>query len=199
VVHRLDLGTSGVLLFSLTPQAHRALRQAWSDRAVLKEYSAIVLGWPHPRRGLIDLPLRRNASGRMAPDPRGLPAKTRYATLRRYFGSAWVSLQPLTGRMHQLRVHLAARQTPILGDRVYGPRLAPGLPRPPRLCLHAGRLVLPASLVEELQPRPQQAEAETNTAADPSGAWVLSAREPQDLEAYRARLASIDRKGSSDV
>jgi len=153
VVHRLDRETSGVLLFSLEPRAHRLLARAFAEGTVRKEYAAVVAGLPRPRRGRIDLPLSRNASGRTIVDRRGRPATTRYLTVAAREGAALLALFPQTGRTHQIRVHLAARGTPVLGDRIYGfPRgVTPdgSLPRPPRLCLHAARLRLPAALAEE--------------------------------------------------
>lgn len=155
VVHRLDRETSGLLIFSLDPRAHRELVRAFAAGEIRKDYLAFVHGGPRPRRGLIDLPLARNASGRTVVAPRGAPARTRYATVRDWEGASLLEVQPLTGRMHQIRAHLAARGTPILGDRVYGrsaeradtPTRGHAEPIPPRLCLHARRLRLPASLV----------------------------------------------------
>jgi 23S rRNA-/tRNA-specific pseudouridylate synthase len=147
VVHRLDLGTSGILLFSLTPEGHRELLAAFERGLVRKEYLAITAGHPHPRRGLIDLALRRNASGLNLPDRRGAPARTRYETRERFAAAALVAAEPLTGRLHQIRSHFAAVGTPVLGDRQYGlPVLRAFQPHPPRLCLHAFRLRLPAEL-----------------------------------------------------
>jgi RluA family pseudouridine synthase len=147
VVHRLDLGTSGILLFSLSPKGHRAIVEAFREGQVHKEYLAITAGHPHPRRGLIDLALRRNSSGLATADRRGTPARTRYETRARFAASALVAAEPLTGRMHQIRAHLAARGTPVLGDLQYGrAELGPFRPRPPRLCLHAWRLRLPPEL-----------------------------------------------------
>jgi RluA family pseudouridine synthase len=193
VVHRLDRETSGVLLFSLDPQAHRRLVGAFAAGQVCKEYVAFVRGSPKPRRGRIDLPLIRNASGIVVVDARGRPARTRYETVRAWPGAAWLRVQPLTGRMHQIRAHLAARGTPILGDRLYGrggaPRAVPGLagrardagvppdapdaapllPRPPRLCLHAARLAF---------------------SIDADGALVeIEAPLPEDLRRYLKRLS----------
>jgi 23S rRNA-/tRNA-specific pseudouridylate synthase len=147
VVHRLDLGTSGILLFSLSPDGHRALVEAFRTGRVHKEYLAITAALPHPRRGLIDLALRRTSSGLSTPDRRGTPARTRYETKERFAASALVLAEPLTGRMHQIRAHLAARGTPVLGDLQYGGAGLRGFhPRPPRLCLHAWRLWLPENL-----------------------------------------------------
>jgi RluA family pseudouridine synthase len=147
VVHRLDLGTSGILLFSLSPEGHRSLVEAFKVGQVHKEYLAITAGHPHPRRGLINLALRRTSSGLNTPDRSGKPARTRYETRERFAASALVRTEPLTGRMHQIRAHLAARGTPVLGDLQYGGAELRGFrPRPPRLCLHAWRLRLPAEL-----------------------------------------------------
>jgi 23S rRNA pseudouridine955/2504/2580 synthase len=185
VVHRLDRETSGVLLFSLSPGAHRALRAAFASRTIHKDYRAIVLGWPQPRRGLIDLPLRRNASGRMVPDRHGLPARTRYETLERYRSMALLELHPLTGRMHQLRVHLAARGTPVAGDRRYGPRGLPaGIPVPPRLCLHASRIVLPPALLLDL------GSIENLLDSRQTVSGTIPAPEPAVLAGYRVRLTA---------
>lgn len=149
VVHRLDLGTSGVLLFSLTPHGHRALESAFRDGRVHKEYLAITAGHPHPRRGLIDLALRRTSSGLSTPDRSGAAARTRYETRERFTASALVLADPRTGKMHQIRAHFAARGTPVLGDLQYGgPELRGFRPRPPRLCLHAWRLRLPPELAD---------------------------------------------------
>lgn len=162
VIHRLDRGTSGVLVFSLEPRTHRALVAAFAAGEVKKEYLAVVRGAPRPRRGLIDIPLRRNASGLVVPDPEGKEAKTRYETMEKLPGASLLLVRPLHGRMHQIRVHLAARGTPVLGDHVYGgdepeatgsksadPAIAVG--KPPRLMLHAVRLRLPEKLQEGVE------------------------------------------------
>ena len=169
VVHRLDLGTSGILLFSLSPAGHRSMVEAFRAGHVQKEYVAITFGHPRPRRGLIDLPLRRTSSGLNIPDRRGTPARTRYETRERFAASALVLAEPLTGRMHQIRTHLAARGTPVLGDLQYGGADLRGFrPRPPRLCLHAWRLRLPAELTDS-EPR-------------------LECPLPEELERYLDRL-----------
>jgi RluA family pseudouridine synthase len=177
VVHRLDLGTSGILLFSLSPEGHRALVNAFRAGQVHKEYLAITAGHPHPRRGLIDLALRRTSSGLNTPDRRGAPARTRYETRERFAASALVLAEPLTGRMHQIRAHLAARGTPVLGDLQYGGAHLRGFrPRPPRLCLHAWRLRLPAEVAEGEPP--------------------IECLVPEELEKYLNRLRGTG--GASD-
>ena len=188
VVHRLDRDTSGVLLFSLGPEAHRALVRAFSERRLRKEYRAVVAGLPRPHRGLIDLPLRRNASGRVVPSKEGRPARTRYETIRRMEGVSYLHLELLTGRTHQIRVHLEARGTPVLGDRLYGGTAVPRL-SPPRLCLHARRLVLPHDLLRELAPIEDRLRGEALTPNCPEG-FEITAPDPRELRAYLRRLRS---------
>jgi RluA family pseudouridine synthase len=177
VVHRLDLGTSGILVFSLSPEGHRALVDAFRAGRVHKEYLAITAGHPHPRRGLIDLALRRSSSGLSVPDRMGSPARTRYETLEQLAGAALVLAEPLTGRMHQIRAHFAARGTPVLGDLQYGGAAWRDFrPRPPRLCLHAWRLRLPAELADD------------DTA--------IECPMPERLERYFDRLRRIGHRGA---
>lgn len=197
VVHRLDRDTSGVLLFSLGPEGHRSLTDAFASRRMRKEYLAVVAGLPRPRRGRIDLPLRRDSSGRVVPNRNGQPASTRYETLRAARGASLLRVFPLSGRMHQIRVHLAARGTPILGDPIYGSRKPPGLPElgertglpetrpagalarraigPRRLCLHASAITLPSELLRTL-------------GLEPPGALRIRAPLPDDLREFLERL-----------
>ncbi len=176
VVHRLDQDTSGVVLFSLSPRAHRLLVQAFRRREVRKTYLALAAGRVHPRAGVIDLALVRDAGGAMrpapaagggrrpAPDPSGrehpapgggaanaaaagLPARTAYEVLHARRNWSLLRVEPRTGRMHQIRAHLAAIGHPVLGDPLYG-RPTPQVPAPPRLWLHAWRIDLPRPLRE---------------------------------------------------
>lgn len=172
VVHRLDLGTTGVVLFSLSAEGHRALVQAFRERKARKRYLAIVLGRPRTRRGTIDLKLRKNASGRVVPDGRGLPASTRYETLARTEAHALVAAEPRTGRMHQIRAHFAALGFPVAGDERYGPRTSSPGARAPRLMLHAAAIEI-AGL--EL--------------TGSSGVVALEAPVPDDFRAYATALA----------
>jgi 23S rRNA pseudouridine1911/1915/1917 synthase len=138
-LHRLDTDTSGVLLFAKSKAAARAVNQNFARRRVRKRYVALVAGVPSPESGEIALAIRE---GHLRSDvvPDGKDAVTRYRTLERAGDAALLELEPLTGRMHQLRVHLAAIGHPILGDSKYGGLRSRAAPR---LMLHASRLDLP--------------------------------------------------------
>ncbi len=163
-VHRLDKETSGVLVVAKHLDSERALRQAFEEGGVQKTYLALVEG-EHPladgAQELIDLPLGpdERRSGRVVVQPRGgKPARTRIAVERRFRGYTWMRCEPLTGRTHQIRVHLAARGFPLAVDPLYGRReelllseLKPGykakrgqVERPliSRLTLHASEVSL---------------------------------------------------------
>ncbi len=151
LVHRLDRDTSGVLLTARTQPGAAFLGKAMMGRRIRKTYLAIVApGPPDPRGGVIDKPLRRELIGReaymrvsAADDPEAQTAVTRYRTLAANPDAALVELSPRTGRMHQLRVHLASVGRPIAGDARYGGALVlAGMPVP-RLMLHAAALVFP--------------------------------------------------------
>jgi 23S rRNA pseudouridine1911/1915/1917 synthase len=138
-LHRLDTATSGVLLFAKTRAAARAVNQNFARRRVAKRYAALVAGVPEPAEGEIDLAL---AEGHLRTEPSaaGKTALTRYRVVERLADAALVDLEPETGRMHQLRVHLSAIGHPVLGDTKYGGAAAG---RAPRLMLHASRVELP--------------------------------------------------------
>jgi RluA family pseudouridine synthase len=151
LIHRLDRDTSGVILTAKTQPAAAFLGKAMMGRRVKKTYLAIVApGAPSPRDGLVETPLRRELQGReaymrvTAPDhPDAESAVTRYRTLAATNVAALVELSPRTGRMHQLRVHLASIGRPIAGDVRYGGALTlAGVPVP-RLMLHAAALAFP--------------------------------------------------------
>lgn len=128
LVHRLDKDTSGALLVARTPRAAAWFAKAFSNRSARKTYWAIVVGVPEIAQGEIDLPLAKQpGSGgeKMHVDEKGLPSKSRYRIIERAGNkAAWVELQPLTGRTHQLRVHMAAIGHPIVGDGKYGGKTA---------------------------------------------------------------------------
>jgi len=153
IVHRLDQGTSGVLVVARTPAAYLRLARAFADRRVEKRYLAIVYGAPEPAEGIIEAPIGRHPQRRteMAVRPGGRPARTLYKTLSATAGIAGVSLVELdlhTGRTHQIRVHMKHLGHPLVGDPVYGEARWKALPRPlqpilrdfPRPALHAWRL-----------------------------------------------------------
>ena len=125
LVHRLDKDTSGALLIARTPKAAAYFAKSFSNRSARKTYWAIIVGVPDIQQGEIDLPLAKQpGSGgekMHVQEDGGLPSKTRYRVIERAGNSAaWVELQPLTGRTHQLRVHMAAIGHPIVGDGKYG-------------------------------------------------------------------------------
>jgi len=148
VVHRLDMATSGLWLMARGSQAQRALGDAFAQRQVGKRYVAVVAGragtsLPPDDWALIDLPIAAdwpNRPRRIIQPERGKPSQTRWRVLA-YDEQAdvtRVALEPLTGRSHQLRVHLQALGHPILGDTLYAPPEVQA--RAPRLLLHATEL-----------------------------------------------------------
>lgn len=152
VVHRLDMSTSGLMLFARNPAAQRALGQAFEKRLVAKRYEAVVQGWPVADEGSCNAPLRLdwpNRPRQVVDWEAGKPSYTRWRVLRRQgpadqaaappTPSARMALEPVTGRSHQLRVHMQQIGHPIVGDELYGTPPAPGQ----RLLLHACALALP--------------------------------------------------------
>ena len=139
-VHRLDQATSGLIAFGRGAASQRTLSIAFAGRHVVKRYIAVVQGHPHAE-GEIDLPLIADWPNR----PRqkvdhvvGKPSLTRYRTLARDTATARLELEPVTGRSHQLRVHMLAIGHPIVGDSLYA-----GYEEGSRLLLHAQALSLP--------------------------------------------------------
>jgi 23S rRNA pseudouridine1911/1915/1917 synthase len=130
IIHRLDKDTSGLLLIARTQYAHTAFGQMFKDRSIQKTYRAIVHGHP-PVTGTIDMPLGRHPVKRItmttftheqqALKPRAIRnALTHYKVLQYFDNYSLVELKPVTGRTHQLRVHMAAIGHPLVGDAVYG-------------------------------------------------------------------------------
>lgn len=141
-VHRLDKDVSGVVLFALTAEMHRHLNAAFEHRLVTKTYLALVLNRAHFDRRVIDAPVHAFASGRMGVDSeRGKPSVTDVAVLQAIPGFTLVRCWPLTGRRHQIRVHLYHIGHPIAGDRRYGDRNRAAVL--PRLMLHAESIDAP--------------------------------------------------------
>ena len=150
LIHRLDRDTSGVILTARTKPAAGFLGKAMMSRRFAKTYVALVGGAPPAGEGIIDVPLRREEIGREAymracpPDHADAePALTRYRVLAQAGPASLLELSPETGRMHQLRVHLAHLGCPILGDVRYGGALAVAERPVGRLMLHAAALAFP--------------------------------------------------------
>lgn len=142
LVHRLDMDTSGVMIFAMNKAAQRHLGMQFERRHTEKTYEALVWGQPADE-GEVNLPLITDWPNRplqMVDHERGKSAHTKWQVLERGDEYARVNLMPTTGRSHQLRVHMLAIGHPILGDRFYA--LGPALSASSRLCLHAKRLAL---------------------------------------------------------
>lgn len=150
VVHRLDRETSGVMVLARSAAAHKSLCEAFEARRVEKQYLAFCQGEPAAQRGVITAPLLKLSGGgcRVGTEAEGAQrATTGYRVIAQWKVDGGtickVEATPLTGRQHQIRVHLRSVGLPLLGDRRYGP-VAPLLTAP-RLALHAASLRLPAT------------------------------------------------------
>ena len=140
--HRLDMATSGILLFALSKAADRELKRQFREREPKKYYQALVWGHVEQEHGVVELPLICDWENRPRQKicfERGKRAVTFYDVLQRYPNNTTrVKLTPITGRSHQLRLHMLALGHPILGDKFYAHPQAKALS--PRLCLHAESL-----------------------------------------------------------
>lgn len=143
IVHRLDVGTSGLMVVAKSERAYTLLKRAFHDRTVDKVYHAVVQGHPDPLSGTIDAPIGRHpgSSWKFAVTADGKPSVTHYDTLEAMRGASLLEIHLETGRTHQIRVHLAAQRHPCVGDLLYGadPVLAARLGLT-RQWLHAVRL-----------------------------------------------------------
>jgi 23S rRNA pseudouridine1911/1915/1917 synthase len=142
VVHRLDKDTSGLIVVAKNDRAHRRLQDQFRLREVKKTYLALVDGKPPTPAGRVEAAIGREARSRdlmaVVPDDRGRPAVTEYRTLETFPAHTLLEVHPLTGRTHQIRVHLQFIGCPVAGDKIYG-RRKPTLALE-RQFLHAWRL-----------------------------------------------------------
>lgn len=164
IVHRLDLGTSGLMLLARSPVAARELSRQFRERAVSKSYEAIVWGVVETSEGEIDSPLSADPDHkpRHRVDSAGKQAVTRYRTLASSADKSHLLLRPLTGRSHQLRVHLASIGHPIIGCDLYATEAAR---------LAASRLMLHATALEFAHPATGAAmQFASDARASPGGA-----------------------------
>lgn len=143
IVHRLDVGTSGLMAVAKSERAYTELKRAFKERTVEKIYLAVVQGHPDPSSGTIDAPIDRHPSAdyRWAVVAGGKPSITHYATLEAFPHASLVEVHLETGRTHQIRVHMSAVRHPCVGDLTYGadPTLSARLGLE-RQWLHAARL-----------------------------------------------------------
>lgn len=166
VVHRLDAGTTGVMVVAKSERAYTVLKQAFRDRTVDKRYHAVVQGHPDPSSGTIDGPIDRHPRHdyRFAVVQGGRPSVTHYDTLEAFRAASLLDVHLETGRTHQIRVHFSAMRHPCVGDSTYGadPTLAArvGLTRQ---WLHAHRLGFAhpsdGRAVEFVSPHPDDLDA----------------------------------------
>jgi 23S rRNA pseudouridine1911/1915/1917 synthase len=144
VVHRLDAGTTGVMVLAKSERAYSQLKRAFKQRTVDKRYSALVQGHPDPTRGTIDAPIGRHPTSdyKFAVVAGGRPSVTHYETVEAFRAATLLDIHLETGRTHQIRVHMAAVRHPCVGDLTYGadPVLAGHLGLS-RQWLHARELV----------------------------------------------------------
>jgi len=122
IVHRLDAGTSGLMVVAKSERAYTELKRQFHDREVHKIYHAVVQGYPDPLAGTIDAPIGRHpgASWKFAVTADGKPSITHYETLEAFRYAALLEVHLETGRTHQIRVHMAAQKHPCVGDTMYG-------------------------------------------------------------------------------
>ena len=153
IVHRLDKETSGLIVIAKNERAHRWLQEQFKSRRVEKTYLALVDGRPPTPTGRVEAPIGRNTTHRKlmatVPQEKGREAVTEYRTLESFAAHTLLEVHPLTGRTHQIRVHLTFLGCPVTGDTVYGKR-RPTLELS-RQFLHAYRLKI--TLPGESQPR----------------------------------------------
>ena len=158
IVHRLDKNTSGIILIAKNEASHKWLQNQFKERKVEKKYLALVDGRPNSPTGRIIAPIMRDRNNRkkmaIAPQGQGRYAETEYHTLEEYKAHTYLDVHPLTGRTHQIRVHLASIGCPIAADTIYGYR-NPSVPLE-RHFLHAYQISI--CLLDEDTPRTFKAD-----------------------------------------
>lgn len=150
VVHRLDRDTSGLIVMALTPESQRHVSVQFALRQVGKVYRAMAFGSPAGDSGLVDLPLRKDFDRpprHMVDLVNGRPSQTHWRVVERRSDRTLLEIEPITGRSHQIRIHLASLECPILGDPLYAHEQA--LAMSARLMLHAEQLTLTHPLTGE--------------------------------------------------
>ncbi|UCD75750.1 MAG: RluA family pseudouridine synthase [Phycisphaerales bacterium] len=151
IVHRLDRDTSGVIVMAFDAEAHRELSRQFHDREVEKVYIAVVAGVVNNDAGVVDLPMRKDLEDpprQVIDHVHGRPAITEWRVIKRQSDRTRLELRPLTGRSHQLRLHLKEMGHPILGDDLYAPPEV--LAMADRLLLHAYSLTIVHPTTAEL-------------------------------------------------
>jgi len=139
IVHRLDKHTSGVIIFAKNPRTHRFITRQFAERTVQKFYLALVHGVLDDDQGVIDKRLRKYGSGRVAiDDEHGKECLTEFQVVERFDSYTLCQVHPMTGRLHQIRVHFFSIGHPIVGDPYYGDREFQS--QFPRLMLHAAKI-----------------------------------------------------------
>ena len=208
LVHRLDKDTSGVLMVARSARAAAHFTKSFASRTARKVYWALIVGVPSLEEGLIDAPLAKQpgtGGEKMHVDEEnGLPAKTRYRLVDRAGNrTAWVELQPLTGRTHQLRAHMAAIGHPIVGDAKYGGAeafLTGGISR--KLHLHARRLKVegldgkPIDYTAELPPHFAESLASLGFDVRAGDNMPLDTPDPAKTPETKARRAAAHAKSA---
>jgi len=163
IVHRLDKDTSGLILIAKNDRAHTLLSEQFKERSMEKHYRAVAFGGFKEESGLIDAPIARHPVDRkkMAIVPDGKPSQTEWKVLEQLKGATYLDVHLLTGRTHQIRVHMHSIGHPLLGDRIYAPNIKTSV-HVPRLMLHAYSLAFthPTSgeRMELLAPLPEKFE-----------------------------------------
>ncbi len=187
VVHRLDRETSGVILFARNEGSHKELNHQFQDRSVNKVYHALIQGIPLQERGKIEAPLALKSPGHYIISTKGKPAITHFEILEVFGGISLISLNPITGRTHQIRVHLQYFGYPILADRTYGTK------RPFMLSEHKKRYNIKKNSTESplLDRTALHARSIEFTHPDSQRRTSLEASYPKDFKATISQLRKI--------